>query len=527
MSTDKYMPPNTRDDSRHGIIKSTTIISSGTLSSRILGFIRDIVIAKLLGTASAADSFFVAFRIPNLFRDLVGEGATNSALVPVFSEYEAKQDKKELWQFISVFLVLSMVVLSAITLLGIVFAPVIVRLIAPGFIIEPEKLENTIWLTRLMFPYLIFIGLTAYSMGILYTFRSFVSPAFSPCLLNLSMIIAALIAVKFHVDPILCLAVSVLIGGVAQLAVQIPPLFRNGMKLQRPKNLSHPGVRQVGRLLVPRIFGSAVYQMNVFVDTFCASLSVIVGAGGIAAIYYANRIIQFPMGLFSVSLASAILPSMSGFAVRRDFDELKKTLAFSLENTFLIMLPTMVFIMILSVPIIRIFFERGVFDAYSTQVTSLALFFYTLGLVGFGGAKIMVTTFHSLQDTRTPAVIGFVCLLINAVLNFVLMFPLKIGGIALASSVSSTVNFLILFSIMNKRLGGIDAGLMHYFLRICLATAVMSVAVFGVWELLTVCPEMPRLLCAIAAGFFVFGFACLFLKIRQVEKSVQWILKKN
>ena len=523
MSTDKYAT----NDSRRGIIKSTTIISLGTLSSRILGFIRDIIIAKLLGTASGADSFFVALRIPNLFRDLVGEGATNSALVPVFSEYEAKKEKEELWNFVNVFLVLSLMVLSAITLLGMIFAPLIVRSIAPGFIVEPGKLATTIHLTRIMFPYLILIGLTAYSMGMLYTFRSFVSPAFSPCLLNVAMIVAAVIAIKTKQDPLFCLAVSVLVGGALQLAVQIRPLIKKGIKLQRPQSLSHPGARKVGQLLLPRLFGSAIYQLNIFIDTFCASLSMIVGQGGVAAIYYANRIIQFPMGIFSIALASAILPSMAGFAARNNIDSLKKTLSFSLKNIIFLLLPISVFLVVLAVPITRIFFERGEFNEYSTRITSMALLFSAVGLVSFGGAKIMVTAFHATQDTATPAWVGFWCLLINTVFNFSLMGPLKIGGIALASSIASTVNFLVLFSIMNKKIQGLSAGFLHYFLKIFLASALMGLAVWEIWEHGVMVRELSRLVFAMAAGFLVFIFACFLLKVEQVGEVLRLISKKK
>src|SRR3989344_3389868 len=241
MSTDNY----SQQDSKGGIIKSTTLISLGTLSSRVLGFVRDIIIAKLLGTASHADAFFVAFRIPNLFRDLVGEGATNSAFVPVFSQYEAKNDKAELWNFVSVFLVLSLMVLSLITVLGIIFAPVIVRVMAPGFLPEPEKLQTTIFLTRIMFPYLILIGLTAYAMGILYTFRSFVIPAFSPCLLNIALILSAYLALKASMDPVLALAIGVLLGGTAQLGLHLWPLRKKGVRFIKPATLVHPGAKQV------------------------------------------------------------------------------------------------------------------------------------------------------------------------------------------------------------------------------------------------------------------------------------------
>ncbi len=519
MSTDKY----SQHDSKRGIVRSTTIISLGTLSSRILGFVRDIIIAKLLGTASGADAFFVAFRIPNLFRDLVGEGATNSAFVPVFSEYEAKKDKVELWNFVSVFLILSLMVLSLITILGIVFAPVIVRVMAPGFLTDPQKLETTIFLTRIMFPYLILIGLTAYSMGILYTFRSFVTPAFSPCLLNVAMIGSALVATFLHHDHVLGLAIGVLIGGVLQLSVQIWPLVKKGIHIKRPLTLSHPGAKKVGQLLLPRLFGSAVYQLNIVIDTFCASLSGIVGAGGIAAIYYANRIIQFPMGLVGVALASAILPSMAGFAARDNLEDLKKTLAFSLENIFLVMVPASVAVMLLAFPMTKILFERGEFNSYSTQITSWALLFSAFGLVGFGGSKIMVTTFHSLQDTATPVKVGFVCLITNAVLNFLLMGPLKVGGIALASAIASTVNFLVLFYLMNKKLDGIHENLLHYFFRVSLAAGLMGSGIIFAWNQLGFFPEITRLLVVMALGIFIYLVSCLFLKISQVEAVLRWI----
>jgi len=284
MSTNKTHDgsiPHLQDpDSPQSIIKSTSLLSAGTLSSRLLGFLRDVILAKLLGTGIRADAFFVAFKIPNLFRDLVGEGATNAAVVPVFSEYLLKKEREDFWRFVSVILTLAFIVLSVITILGIICAPVIVRMIAPGFMANPEKLMLAIQLTKMMFPYLIFIGLTAYCMGILFTFRSFLVPAFSPCLLNISIIVSALIASKRMEEPVFGLAVGVLVGGVLQLAVQIKPLLKIGMQFKKPQTLRHPGATKIGKLLIPRMFGSGVYQLTVLIDTFCASLAMIVGQGG-------------------------------------------------------------------------------------------------------------------------------------------------------------------------------------------------------------------------------------------------------
>jgi len=361
-------------DSRRNLIKSTSILSAGTLASRILGFFRDVILARLLGTGFRADAFFVALKIPNLFRDLVGEGAVNAAVVPVLSEYYAKE-RQAFWNFISVMFCLSLIALSGITIFGIISSPIIVRVVAPGFIAEPSKLLLAIKLTKFMFPYLVFIGLTAYAIGILHTFRSFVVPAFTPCLLNISIIISALFAGRYMEEPVYGLAIGVLIGGVLQLLAQIPSLIKLGVRFRPPKTLKHPGAVKIGRLLLPRMVGSGVYQLTVLVDTFCASLAAIVGAGGISAIYYANRIIQFPMGIFSVAMASALLPSLSGMAQKKDIESIKKTVVFSLENIFFVMCPTMVILMLLANPIIRVLFQRGEFGTYSTDITAWALFF--------------------------------------------------------------------------------------------------------------------------------------------------------
>ncbi|MDP8266950.1 MAG: murein biosynthesis integral membrane protein MurJ [Candidatus Aceula meridiana] len=522
MSTNKY----STHDTNHGLTRSTSVLSLGTLGSRVLGFIRDVILAKFLGTTFQADAFFVAFRIPNLLRDVVGEGAMNSSVVPVISEYAHQDDKLKLWRFLSVVFILALMVLSLLTILGIIFSPLIVRIIAPGFIVEPEKLALTIRLTRLMFPYLIFIGLTAYGMGILYTFRSFIVPALGPCFLNIAVIASALLAVAFGKDLVLFLAVGVLVGGVLQLLAQALPIFRKGVRFRLPKTLNHPGAKKVGRLLLPRLFGSAVYQLTVFVDTFCASLAFAVGLGGISAIYYSNRILQFPMGLFGIALASATLPTLSAFAARNDMQEFKRTFIFALKSLMLIMLPMSVFLVLFSTPIIRVLFERGEFSAYSTSITSWALSFYALGLFCFAGIKIMVTSFHALQDTATPAKVAGACLVLNVFLNLILMGPLKIGGIALASSISATVDFVVLFFILNRRLKGFDQGLMLYGLKILLAATLMGAVALSTWKALPLESEILKLIAIAVINPIVFLTGCFVLKIQQAQNLLKWISRK-
>jgi putative peptidoglycan lipid II flippase len=507
------------------ILKFTSILSLGTLTSRILGFIRDILFAKMLGTAAMADAFFVAFRIPNMLRDLVGEGATNSAIVPVLSEYKHKHSQKKVNELISVIIVWALVILGVLTLLGILLAPAIVRLIAPGFTIDPEKLETTVNLTRIMFPYLILIGFTAYSMGVLYTYHSFAVPAFSACLLNVALIATTLLAGEHQREAVYILAAGVLIGGVMQLMYQWIPLKTLGVRWEQPKTLQHEGAQRMGRLLLPRVWGSAVYQANVFIDTFCASLSGIVGSGGISAIYYANRLIQFPLGIFGVALVSASLPTLSGFAARNDTDGLRRTILFSIKNILFLLLPSGILLMVLAVPIVRILFERGEFTSYSTEITATALIYYSLGLASFGAGKIVVSAFHALQDTRTPVKIAVVGLILNVVLNFILMYPLKVGGIALASSISGTVNFVILFYFLNQRIGGLNEELTVFLGKLVAPLFVLAVLTPAGYAFL---PGPMWLKAGAAALVGILGFfaTAWVMRMEQAVVCVDWLGKK-
>jgi putative peptidoglycan lipid II flippase len=516
MSTDKI----DHQHSLKGILRSTSMMSLGTLASRILGFVRDIIFARFFGTAAGADAFVLAFRLPNLFRDLIGEGAANSSFVPVMTEYKDKKPQ-ELAEFLNAVVAWAFIVLCGITLAGILFAPAVVRLIAPGFVEEPGKIETTVALTRIMFPYLIFIGLTALFSSIQFTYGAFTMPAFGPCLLNVALIGSTLIAVFCMKQPVYGLALGVIVGGILQLYFQWRPLRKHGIVLKRPLSLKHPGAAQIGKLLLPRIVGSAVYQLNVFVDTICASLTSIVGMGGVSAIYYANRIVLFPMGIFGVALAAATLPAFAKHVVADNKAELRRTIVFALENIFFVMLPTTIFLCLLAEPLTRVVFQRGVFDANSTAVTSSVLFFFSLGLMGYGGVKILASAFHAMQDTRTPVKVALLCLFVNAALNVILMFPMKLSGIALASAIASLVNVGVLFVILEKRIGGLSGAFIEYFVKLFAAGVAMGVVIWSGWHLLVRVPEVIRLvLVAVMGGVVYFAAAHAFglEQARQVHK---------
>lgn len=514
------------------VTKSASVIGVATFFSRILGFIRDMVIAKFFGTAFYAQAFVVAFRIPNLLRDLIGEGAVNSAFVPVFSEYVAKDEGKiEFWRLANTVLNLVLGFLMILTLLGILFAPVIVRLIAPGFIHEPEKLNITVSLSRYLFPYIILIGLSACFMGILNSLKDFSSSAFGPCLLNLSMIICVVV---FR-GNIVALASGVLIGGILQLSIQIPGLLRKGLRLEQKLSCKHPEVKRIGWLLLPRVFGTSIYQLNIFVDTILASLSSIVGEGAVAALYYANRIFQFPLAIFGLALAQAALPTMSVQVAKNDIGELKKTLEFSLGSIFFINLPAAVGLIILCEPITKILFERGEFSAYSTKITSLVLFYYCFGLVFYGGVKILVSAFYSLKDTLTPVKTAAFCLVVNIVFNLILMWPLKVGGLALATSISGASNFCILFFILRKRLGKLNEKLLFT----SVFKTFFASLLMGLFLILTL-PKLELILYTastvhkflylfllIILSIIIFIIASFILKIEEMKSLSRWILKRS
>lgn len=459
------------------LLKSTGIIGLATVTSRVLGFIRDILIADRFGTGLYAQAFVVAFRLPNMLRDMVGEGATNAAIVPILTEYKHTRTEEEYWEVARVILNLMLSVLIVLSVAGVIFAPLLVKVIAPGFLRSPEKFQTAVILTRIVFPYILLLGMVAYSKGVLNSMHYFTTPAFSPVVLNVTMIIALLVLCP--VIGIKGLALGVILGGVFEVLIQIKPLYRYGFKLKKGFQLVHPIAKRIGKLLLPRAMGTTVYQLSVLIDTILASLAWIVGAGGVAALYYANRIVQLPLAVFGISLATAALPKMSKEVASNDMDALKDTVSFSLKSVFTIMVPAAVGLMILAEPIIRILFQRGEFTPYSTSITTSALFFYTFGLVAYAGIKILVSAYYSMGDTRTPVKTAAVSLAVNLVLNLILMWPLKIGGLALATSVAATTNFVILYVLLAKRIGSLDTRkIISSIGQICAATLVMASITF-------------------------------------------------
>jgi len=511
------------------VAKSAGVIGFATLCSRVLGFIRDVVIARLFGVYTYAQAFVVAFRIPNLFRDMVGEGAANAAFVPVFSEYRHKYSEKEFWELANVVLNLILISVTAITVLGIIFSPLIVRLIAPGFIADPHKLEITIRLNRIIFPFILLASLAAYAMAILNSLKHFSVPAFAPCLLNISIIVFALI----FGESIKGLALGILIGGFLQLAIQIPVLYKKGFRPVLFRCFSHPGAKTIRRLMIPRLFSSSIYQLNIFVDSIFASLARVVGEGGVAVLYYAYRLILFPLGIFSNALAQAILPTFSIQALEANHDNLKTTLSFGLRATFFVMLPASAGFMVLAHPIIQTIFKGGRFDIYSADQTASALIFFSIGLSAYGATKILQSCFFALKDTRTPAKIAFVALIVNTVLNVILMFPMKLSGLALATSISGINTFLLLYFILSKRLKGFNSkDVFVSFMRILAASISMGAVCYflsrkNMFTQAVTLYKALNLVLLIAAGGVSYVFFCFILKVGEMREFWRWMEKRR
>ena len=466
---------------QHQITKAATIIGMGTLLSRILGFLRDMVIANFFGAGMAADAFFVAFRLPNLWRRLVGEGSLTISFIPVYTEYLTQQTEQDSRELTHIAFTIAGVLLLILTLFGVLFSPILIRIIAPGFIEVPEKFQLTVTLNQIIFPYLFFMGLFALCMGILNSLRHFFAPAFAPIFLNISVILSVFLFYHVFERPVMALAVGVLAGGVFQFLFQIPFLLKKGISFRFNFNFRHPAIKRIGSLMVPGLIGTAVYQLNVFVDTIFASF---LPGGSVSYLWFADRLMEFPLGIFAFGIGMAALPSLSGLASKGKMEELKDTLYFAFRLVSFISIPAMVGLIALKTPIINLLYQRGLFDDFATEMTARALLCYAVGLWAIAGARTIVPAFYSLQDTKTPLKIALICLGTNVILNSMLIFPLKHAGLALATSLSSILNLVLLSRKLNVKLGGMDVKKNIYvLLRILLCGLPMGLVAYLICSL--------------------------------------------
>lgn len=471
--------------------RAAGVLGGATLLSRIMGLLREVVIAYLFGAGMATDAFFVAFRIPNLFRRFLAEGSLTVALIPVFSEYQASRGEEEARKMVHSLFSVALVFLLLFVLIGILGSPWLIRIFAPGFISDPVKFDLTVFLNRVMFGYLFFVSLMALAMGVLNSLDHFASPALSPVLLNLSMIGIPLLFYTLFDPPILSLAIAVLIGGLLQLSIQIPPLEKRGYGFRWRWDVKHPAVQKVFRLMGPSIFGTAVYQLNILITTFLASW---LEEGSVSYLWYSGRLFEMVQGIFVISLATAALPTFSRKAVDKDHRGMSEALLFSLKMVLWVTIPSTVGLILLSHPIVTVLFERGLFTSAMSEKTASALFAYALGLAPLGAVRMMVQVFYAYQDMKTPVRIAFYTLLVNFGLALLFMKPLQHTGLALATSLSVVFQALLLTHALFKKhsmtvWGPLRAGLGKILLFACGMGGVVEVVswslpVSNVWGLL-------------------------------------------
>lgn len=496
------------------LLKSLAAVSSMTMLSRVLGFVRDTIVARTFGAGMATDAFFVAFKLPNLLRRIFAEGAFSQAFVPILAEYKAQQGEEATRTFLAYVSGLLTLVLALVTVLGMLAAPLVIWITAPGFADTPEKFALTSNLLRVTFPYILLISLASLAGAVLNTWNRFSVPAFVPTLLNVSMIIFALFLTPYFDPPIMAMAWATLVGGLAQFLYQLPHLKRIGMLVLPRLNLRDSGVWRVMKQMGPAILGVSVSQISLIINTIFASF---LAAGSVSWMYYADRLMELPSGVLGVALGTILLPALSRTYAKADRQEYSRLLDWGLRLCFLLVLPCSAALALLSEPLTVSLFQYGRFDAHDALMTQRALVAYAVGLLGIILVKVLAPGFYAQQNIKTPVKIALFTLAVTQVLNLILIGPLQHVGLALAIGLAACLNAGLLFwQLRRHNLFIPQAGWTGFLLRLLIAVAVMTAVLVGLMQLLPSWSEglmwqrLLRLGGLVAAGVLAY-FASLFL----------------
>ncbi len=526
--------------SRASVARNAGIVSLAVMASRVLGLARDQIFAALFGAGLQYDAFLTAFRVPNLLRDLLAEGALSSAFVTTFTQTLQQKGKDEAIRLSNRVATLIVACITAVSIIAWIYTPEIVRLLAPGFYAVPGKAELTIELTRVMMPFLLLIALAAQAMGMLNAFNIYGMPALASAFFNLGSIIGGLllgylIGPAIGLSPIAGMAYGTVIGGFLQFAVQWPSLRRCGIGYRADWNVNDSGVRQILRLMGPAIIGAAAVQINVFVNTSFASAIVDPATGAVANgpvswLNFAFRFMQFPIGVFGVAIATATLPTLSRSTANPDYGEFRQTLAHSLALVFLLCIPSAVGLAVLAQPIVALVFEHGKFTAFDTVQTANALAAYAVGLAGYGAIKVLSPAFYALNDARTPMLISLGSIAVNYVMNSLLVGPFGHVGLAFSTSAVALVNFLLLALLMRRRLGHLAGRkLAVTAVKIALASAALAVVAWianqsaGALPLHGLALEFSRVIIAIVLAAATFYGVCRLLRVDELQEAIDAI----
>lgn len=521
---------STSQSSQKRVARAAGIVMFLIFLSRVLGFVRERAIATVFGRTAETDVFFAAFAIPDLMYQLLVGGVISSAFIPVFTQYLASDKEDEAWYVASSFMNLTMILLFVLTVLGIIFAPLLAPLVGVGF--EGAERELLVSLMRITFPAVFFTALSGLEMGVLNSYQRFTLPALAPLLYNTAQILGAYILGPIF--GIVGMAYGTIVGSFGSFAVQMPLVFKKAKtRFRRVIDFKHPGIRKMFRLMIPAIIGLSIVQINMIVGQNLASL---LEEGTIVALRLANRLINFPLGVFAMGLSTAIFPTLSSHVARNEMNEFRQTFSFGLRVIFYITLPAAVGLAVLRVPIVRLLFETGEFTSHDTQVTAYALLFYAAGLFAQSGLQILTRAFYSLQDTITPVKIGLVTVGLNLVfsLMFIYWTNLGVGGLALAFSLTSLIQMVIAIFVLRRKLGGIDGRrIFNTIGRALLASIVMGISAYyatnlaGVFvDITTVTGRLIETFSGIAVGVVVYIVASFVFQMEEPRFVLNLIKEK-
>ncbi|MCP1305292.1 murein biosynthesis integral membrane protein MurJ [Halomonas sp. R1t8] len=514
------MPPP-----RRGLMRSGLVVSAMTMLSRVMGLVRDVVVATFLGAGNGSDAFFVAFKIPNFLRRLFAEGAFNQAFVPVLSEYSTQRTKQEIRELLNAVAGSLTALLALITALAMLGAPWLVWLFAPGFGRDPEKLALTADMLRLTFPYLLLISLTAFSGSVLNTWNRFAVPAFTPVLLNISLIGAALLLMPLMEEPAMALAWGVLIAGAAQLAFQVPFLMRLGLLPTPWPNFAHDGVKRILKLMVPALFGVSVSQINLLLDTVLASL---LAAGSVSWLYYSDRLVELPLGVFGVAIGTIILPALSKRHAEQSTEHFSAMLDWAIRVVLLLGVPAALALAVLAEPFLITLFHYGAMTDNDIQMAAMSLRAYAFGLVAFMLIKVLAPGFFARQDTKTPVKVGIIAMVANMLFNLLLIWPLAHAGLALATALSAFLNAGLLgYLLYRQQVLVFQPGWRRYAVQLVGGCVLMSVALmlvspdwqvwleFGLWQRVS----WVAGLVVLGGGLYFIWLTALGLRLRHFKMN--------
>jgi putative peptidoglycan lipid II flippase len=488
-----------------------------TMISRILGFVRDMLFARLFGADSGTDAFFVAFKIPNFLRRLFAEGAFSQAFVPVLSEYKEQGGKQALKQFIDRTAGTLAIVLMIVTVLGMLAAPLLIMMFAPGFSWEGKQHDLAVQMLRITFPYLFFISSVAFAGGILNTFGKFAIPAFTPVFLNISLIATAIWLAPLMPDPVVALAFGVFIAGAVQLLFQFPALIRLGLMPRLQFGFNDPGVIRIMKLMLPAIFGVSVTQINLLLDTLIASF---LQAGSVSWLYYSDRLVEFPLGVFGIALATVILPNLSKNHAADNPEAFSRSLDWGLKLVILIGLPASIGLLILAEPIISTLFQYDRFNDNDVLMAGRSLMAYSVGLLGFILVKILVPGFTSRKDMKTPVRFGIYAMFANMGLNIALVFPFAHAGLALATSLGAFFNVSLLLSkLLKDNIYKPGKSWANFMIKVIFANEIMAFFLYfcvdsNLWSKWTALDRSLNLVFWVILGGLIYAISLLIVGIR-------------